>query len=114
MQLGERECSLQRRYQKLIEESPCVAFLSAPHSQFYLSDAERSQLYSWALALAKQTHYEGAATVEFLCDAASRRFFFMEVNTRLQVEHLVTQCVNQQIDLVELQLRVAPRESPHL
>lgn len=51
--------------------------------------------------------------MEFLCDAATRSFYFMEVNTRLQVEHLVTQCVNQQIDLVELQLRVDPREKPH-
>lgn len=81
-------------------------FFSLFIHQFYLTDEERSRLYSWALALTQQSRYEGAATVEFLCDAATRRFYFMEVNTRLQVEHLVTQCVNQQIDLVELQLRV--------
>lgn len=63
-------------------------------------------MYTWALQLAQKSHYEGAATVEFLCDAATRQLYFMEVNTRLQVEHLVTQCVNHQIDLVELQLRV--------
>ena len=63
-------------------------------------------MYRWAIELAKASKYEGAGTVEFLCDANSRDFYFMEVNTRLQVEHLVSQCINHQIDLVELQLRV--------
>lgn len=89
---------------------PAFPLFSLFIHQFYLTDEERSRLYSWALALTQQSRYEGAATVEFLCDAATRRFYFMEVNTRLQVEHLVTQCVNQQIDLVELQLRVFSRE----
>ena len=77
-----------------------------PHNQFYLSSSEKEQLYQWAIELAKASKYEGAGTVEFLYDAVSRDFFFMEVNTRLQVEHLVSQCINHQIDLVELQLRV--------
>ncbi|KNB42865.1 biotin carboxylase [Blastocystis sp. subtype 4] len=102
---GERECSLQRHYQKIVEEAPCVDFL------FYLSSSEKEKLYRWAIELAKASKYEGAGTVEFLCDANSRDFYFMEVNTRLQVEHLVSQCINHQIDLVELQLRIAAGES---
>ena len=74
----------------------------------YLSSEEQSQLYQWAIDLARASNYEGAGTVEFLCDQTSskRQFYFMEVNTRLQVEHLVSQCINSQVDLVELQLRV--------
>ena len=117
---GERECSLQRHYQKIIEEAPCVRVSTSPHTQFYLSNEERQQLYGWATALAKASGYEGAGTVEFLCDAsnasnasgasgasgAPRAFYFMEMNTRLQVEHLVSQRVNGDRDFVELQIRV--------
>ena len=84
-------------------------------SEFYITPEEKSQLYSWATTLAKAARYEGAGTVEFLCDdtvPSQRRFYFMEVNTRLQVEHLVSQCINRQIDLVELQLRVGENEPP--
>ena len=63
-------------------------------------------MYSWATQIIRDSHYEGAGTVEFLFDAAARQFYFMEVNTRLQVEHLVSQCINNQVDLVELQIRV--------
>ena len=114
---GERECSLQRHYQKIIEEAPCVRVSTSPHTQFYLSNEERQQLYGWATALAKASGYEGAGTVEFLCDAsnasnasnasgAPKAFYFMEMNTRLQVEHLVSQRVNGDRDFVELQIRV--------
>ena len=114
---GERECSLQRHYQKIIEEAPCVRVSTSPHTQFYLSNEERQQLYGWATALAKASGYEGAGTVEFLCDAsnasnasnasgAPRAFYFMEMNTRLQVEHLVSQRINGDRDFVELQIRV--------
>ena len=111
---GERECSLQRHYQKIIEEAPCVRVSTSPHTQFYLSNEERQQLYGWATALAKASGYEGAGTVEVLCDAsnasnasnAPRAFYFMEMNTRLQVEHLVSQRVNGDRDFVELQIRV--------
>ena len=114
---GERECSLQRHYQKIIEEAPCVRVSTSPHIQFYLSNEERQQLYGWATALAKASGYEGAGTVEFLCDAsnasnasnangAPRAFYFMEMNTRLQVEHLVSQRINGDRDFVELQIRV--------
>ena len=83
--------------------------------EFYITPDEKSQLYSWATTLAKAARYEGAGTVEFLCDdtvPSQRRFYFMEVNTRLQVEHLVSQCINRQIDLVELQLRVGADDRP--
>lgn len=111
---GERECSLQRHYQKIIEEAPCVRVSTSPHTQFYLSNEERQQLYGWATALAKASGYEGAGTVEFLCDAsnasnasgAPKAFYFMEMNTRLQVEHLVSQRINGDRDFVELQIRV--------
>ena len=81
-------------------------------SEFYITPDEKAQLYSWATTLAKAAHYEGAGTVEFLCDdtvPSQRRFYFMEVNTRLQVEHLVSQYINRRIDLVELQLRVGEK-----
>ena len=65
-------------------------------------------MYAWATTLAQSSGYEGAGTVEFLCNAtkASRSFYFMEMNTRLQVEHLVSQCINRNVDFVELQIRV--------
>ncbi|MBT7067727.1 MAG: acetyl-CoA carboxylase biotin carboxylase subunit [Verrucomicrobia bacterium] len=96
--LGERECSIQRRYQKMVEESPSTA----------LNDRLREEIGATAIAAARAVNYSGVGTVEFLLDKAGK-FYFIEMNTRIQVEHPVTEWVTG-VDLVKAQVRVAAGE----
>jgi acetyl/propionyl-CoA carboxylase alpha subunit len=102
--LGERECSLQRRHQKIVEETPSPAAFFAGEA----GEARRKELFAAALRVVTHVGYVGAGTCEFIADS-SGRLFFLEVNARLQVEHPVTEMVTG-LDLVELQLRVAAGE----
>jgi propionyl-CoA carboxylase alpha chain len=97
--LGERECSIQRRHQKIIEESPSPK----------LDDRLREQITNAAVKLAKKIKYQSAGTVEFILDENTNEFWFLEVNTRLQVEHPVTEEVTG-VDLVRAQINIAKNE----
>lgn len=97
--LGERDCSIQRRHQKLVEESPCPT----------LTDEERAELGAIAVRAGKAVGYNSAGTIEFLYDEIAKQFYFMEMNTRIQVEHTVSEEVTG-IDLMKEQIRVAAGE----
>ena len=97
--LGERECSIQRRHQKIIEESPSPK----------LDDELREQIGNAAVKLAKKIKYQSAGTVEFILDENTNEFWFLEVNTRLQVEHPITEEVTG-VDLVRAQINIAKNE----
>lgn len=99
---GERDCSIQRRHQKMVEEAPAIA----------LPPDTRSRLQEAAVALLSSIDYRGAGTVEFLYDPESDEFFFMEVNARLQVEHPVSEQISG-TDLVDLQLMIASGSDFH-
>jgi pyruvate carboxylase len=94
--LFERDCTVQRRNQKVVERAPAV----------FLSDAQRAELCSAALAIGRASKYLNAGTVEFLQDADTEKFYFIEVNPRIQVEHTVTECATG-IDIVKAQIRIA-------
>lgn len=97
--LGERDCTIQRRMQKLVEESPSPI----------LTDEKRKEMGKAAIRAAKAVNYENAGTIEFIYDLNENKFYFMEMNTRIQVEHPITEMVTG-VDLVKLQLKVAMGE----
>ena len=99
VQLGERDCSVQRRYQKVVEEAPAPA----------LADATRHALHAAAVTFARAIAYRNLGTVEFVLDEDSDEFFFLEANCRIQVEHPVTEAITG-LDLVAMQLRIAAEE----
>jgi len=94
--LFERDCTVQRRNQKVVERAPAV----------FLGNEQRAELCAAALAIGRAAHYVNAGTVEFLQDADTGKFYFIEVNPRIQVEHTVTECATG-IDLVKAQIRIA-------
>lgn len=96
--LGERDCSIQRRFQKLLEESPSS----------YINEKQREEMGYWAVKICQDLKYQGVATVEFLMDP-EKNYYFMEVNPRIQVEHPVTEAITG-VDLVEQQIRIARGE----
>jgi acetyl-CoA carboxylase biotin carboxylase subunit len=96
LHFGERDCSVQRRYQKLVEEAPCAA----------MPDHLRKQLHESAVALAASVNYRNAGTCEFLFDVKRQEFYFIEVNARIQVEHPVSEMISG-FDLVQEQIRIA-------
>lgn len=98
---GERDCSVQRRYQKLVEEAPCAA----------MSDDLRRKLHRAACDLAASVRYRNAGTAEFLFDVQRGEFYFIEVNARIQVEHPVSEMISG-VDLVQEQLRIAGGQGP--
>lgn len=97
--LGERDCSLQRNNQKVLEESPCIA----------IGHTLRKKITDAAVKAAQHVNYENAGTIEFLVDEESNEFYFMEMNTRVQVEHPITEFVSN-VDIVKEQIRIADGE----